>query len=44
MLESIDTRQKYTARVVGPQQAEVYALGGPTTRLSSAPAPATPLR
>ena len=44
MLESMETKQKYTARVVGPQQAEVYALGSPVSRLSSAPAPATPLR
>lgn len=44
LLESIETKQKFTARVVGPQQAEVYVFGGPTSRLSSAPAPAVPLR
>jgi flagella basal body P-ring formation protein FlgA len=42
LLESAGNRQRFSARVVGLQQAEVYAAGLQVPRIASAPAPAAP--
>lgn len=43
MLESLENKKRFSARIVGLQEAEVYAAGFHVPRIASTPAPPTPI-
>jgi hypothetical protein len=43
MLESLENKNRFSARIVGPQEAEVRATGFHLPRIASTPAPPTPI-
>ncbi len=43
MLESLESKNRFSARIVGPQEAEVNASGFHIPRIASTPAPPTPI-